>query len=140
MPICRKCQQDKLQTDFQFHKVSGKHYQTCRRCRQSQQYIWNAQNREKVNKSTAKWRKKNPDREWRITNPEAAKASVSKALKKWNERNPNYHHEYYKANQARYVANRAKRRASQEMATPKWLSSINEAQILEFWYDITTTR
>lgn len=133
MPICRKCQQDKLQTDFQFHKVSGKYYQTCRRCRQLQQYAWNAQNRDKVNESTAKWRKKNPEKEWRVTNPEAARKSFNKATKEWNKRNPMYQHEHYKANKAQYVANRARRRAAQSQATPKWLSNINKAQILEHY-------
>lgn len=133
MPVCRKCQQDKLQADFQFHKVSGKYYQTCRKCRQLQQYAWNKQNRCTINESTAKWRKQNPHKEWRITNPEAHKDSMKKAAAAWKTRNPTYYQEHYKANKVKYVINRANRRAAQAQATPSWLTSIDKAQITAYY-------
>jgi hypothetical protein len=137
--VCRKCNETKPIEDYQFHRVSGKYYQTCRRCRQLQAYAWAANNKDKHNASQRKWRQKNPDREWRVRNPEKSKESVKIATREWTKRNPEYHHNHYLANKAVYVANRARRRALQDSATPIWLTAINKAQIQEM-YDIAKAR
>jgi hypothetical protein len=137
--ICRKCNQAKPIEEYQFHRVSGKHYQTCRRCRQLQSYAWAAKNKDKHNASQRKWRKKNPDREWKLRNPEKARESLNKAAREWVKRNPEYHRNHYLANKAMYVANRARRRALQDSATPNWLTAVNKAQIQEM-YDIAKAR
>ena len=140
MPICSKCSENKPQDDFHFHRVSGRHYKTCRRCRQLQSYEWNKNNREKKNLSQLKWRKKNPEKEWSFRNPEAAKACSKKACKKWHETHPDYSKEYLAKNKPKYAAARAKRRAAQLRATPNWLTQDHKtfieiqymmAQILE---------
>lgn len=130
---CRKCNETKPIEDYQFHRVSGKHYQTCRRCRQLQSYAWAAKNKDKHNASQRKWRQKNPDREWRLRHPEKSRESLKKASREWVKRNPDYHHNHYLANKARYVASRANRRARQEEATPSWLTAIHKAQIQEMF-------
>jgi hypothetical protein len=137
--VCRKCSIDKPIEDYQFHRVSGKYYQTCRKCRQAVQYEWGKNNRDKQNATQRKWRKNNPDREWAVTNPEAYKASIAKAQKAWHERNPNYSHEYYLKNKAKYASNRANRRAAQKQATPSWLTAIQRNQIQEF-YEISKAK
>jgi len=89
--------------------------------------------REYRRKYTAEWRAKNPGKEWKNTNPEAAKASAKKSALAWRQRNPNYQHEHYLLNKAKYVANRARRRAIQDAATPNWLTMIDKAQIASFY-------
>lgn len=139
MQTCKKCLVEKPIEDYQFHRVSGKYYQTCRKCRQLQNYAWAKNNKEKHNSSVLKWRKANPEKEWAARNPEKARESVKKAGKAWRERNPNYLHEHYLKNQTKYVAARARRRASQKLATPSWLTTIHKAQIQEM-YDIACAR
>ena len=136
---CKKCLVAKPIDDYQFHRVSGKHYKTCRRCRQLQSYEWNKSNRDKKNASDRKWRKANPEKLWWKRNPEEHKIRTAKANAKWRVRNPEYHHEHYLSNKTRYVAARAKRRAAQENATPEWLTAIHKAQIQEM-YDISLAR
>jgi len=98
---------------------------------------WADKNRDHVRayhrEASAKWRKENPGKEWKDTNPEAAKESSRKAAAAWKQRNPTYHNEHYKANKARYVLNRANRRAAQEQATPPWLTAVDKAKIAEYY-------
>ena len=136
---CKKCLVVKPIDDYQFHRVSGKYYQTCRRCRQLQSYEWNKNNRDKKNASDKKWRDANPEKLWWRRNPEEHKIRTVIASKKWKESNPTYHHNHYLKNQTKYVAARAKRRAAQENATPTWLTAIHKAQIQEM-YDISLAR
>lgn len=171
MPICKKCDADKKQDEFQLDKRRNKYYTTCRACRvqasrehrqenreayreRTRLYSkkWRAENPERAaiihkrwvdknrshvqayhREASAKWRKDNPDKQWRHTNPEASKESSRKAAAAWRQRNPTYHKEHYKANKTQYVINRANRRAAQELATPPWLTAINKAQIAEHY-------
>jgi hypothetical protein len=136
---CRKCLVEKPVEDYQFHRVSGKYYQTCRRCRQLQSYEWNKNNRDKKNESDKKWRKANPEKLWAKRNPEENKIKMLKACREWTKRNPNYQHEHYLKNKTSYVAARARRRAAQTNATPSWLTAIDKAQIQEM-YDVSVAR
>jgi hypothetical protein len=136
---CRKCFVEKPVEDYQFHRVSGKYYQTCRRCRQLQSYEWNKSNRDKKNESDKKWRKANPEKLWAKRNPEENKIKMLKACIEWTKRNPNYQHEHYLKNKTSYVAARARRRAAQTNATPSWLTAIDKAQIQEM-YDVLVAR
>ena len=102
-------------------------------------------NREKNNAYAKQYRKENSEKvreqnkAWAIQNPEKIKAYVRKATKAWYERNPEYIKEYYKVNKERYVAARARRRAAQESATPKWLTAIDKAMIQEM-YDVSEAK
>jgi len=136
---CRKCLVEKPIADYQFHRVNGKYYQTCRRCRQLQSYEWNKANRDTKNASDRKWRKANPEKLWWKRNPEEHKKRMVVASKEWRIRNPEYHHEHYLNNKTVYVAARARRRAAQENATPKWLTAIDKAKIQEM-YDVSVAR
>lgn len=177
MYVCKKCNVEKQQDEYQLDKRRGKYYATCRQCRvqasrehrlknlekyreRTRLYVqkWRKENPDKANAicrrwaeknreyvrsyhrvKSAEWRAKNPEKEWRLTNPEAAKESGKKARIKWLEKNPNYHHEHYVKNKSMYVANRANRRDLQAQATPKWLTNIQKAQIAEF-YEIAKTK
>ena len=136
---CRKCLVEKSIAEYQFHRVSGKHYQTCRRCRQLQGYEWDKNNRDKKNASDKKWREANPEKLWAKRNPEENKIRMVKAAREWAQRNPNYHHEHYLKNKERFVAARARRRAKQESATPVWLTLVDKAQIQQM-YDVASAR
>ena len=104
-----------------------------------------SKNAEQRNAKSKEWRKTNPERcnanrkAWAERNPEKIKASSVKANAAWHERNPEYLKEHYKANKARYVAARARRRAAQEAATPAWLTAIDKAMIQEM-YDVSAAR
>lgn len=139
MQTCKKCLVEKPIDDYQFHRVSGKYYQTCRRCRQLQSYAWGKKNQDKKNASDKKWRDANPEKLWWKRNPEEHKIKTAKASTEWRIRNPEYHHEHYLNNKTKYVAARAKRRAAQENATPEWLTAIHKAQIQEM-YDIALAK
>jgi hypothetical protein len=104
-----------------------------------QSYEWNKANRDTKNASDRKWRKANPEKLWWKRNPEENKKRMVVASKEWRIRNPNYHHEHYLQNKTMYVAARARRRAAQENATPKWLTAIDKAQIQEM-YDVSVAR
>jgi len=136
---CRKCLVEKPVEDYQFHRVSGKYYQTCRRCRQLQNYEWDKNNRDKKNESDRKWRKANPEKLWANRNPEEHRAKTAIATAKWLAKNPDYSHQHYLKNKTRYVAARARRRAAQTNATPSWLTAIDKAQIQEM-YDVSVAR
>ena len=137
--ICRKCLVEKPIDDYQFHRVSGRHYKTCRRCRQLQNYEWAKNNKDKVLASQKAWVKANPEKLWWKRNRDEHRIRTAKAGAKWREKNPEYHHSHYLNNKTKYVAARAKRRAAQENATPTWLTAIHKAQIQEM-YDIALAR
>jgi hypothetical protein len=136
---CRKCLVEKPIGDYQFHRVSGKHYQTCRRCRQLQSYEWNKNNRDKKNAADKKWRDANPEKLWWKRNPEEHRARTAIATAKWWVKNPEYSHQHYLKNKTQFVAARARRRAKQANATPIWLTPIHKAQIQEM-YDVAAAR
>ena len=139
MQTCRKCNAEKPIEQFHFHRVSGKHYQTCKSCRLQNQYAWIKNNRDKVNGYNRKWTQANPEKRWEKRNPELAKQKAVIATKKHREANPDAWKKNYVENKPRYAANRAKRRAVQKSATPSWLTAIHKAQIQEM-YEIALAR
>jgi hypothetical protein len=106
---------------------------------------YDEKNRDKRSAYAKQYRKDNPEKvkelgkAWAERNPDKVKASSVKANAAWHERNPEYLKNHYKANKARYVAARARRRAAQKAATPTWLTAIDKAMIQEM-YDVSAAR
>jgi hypothetical protein len=106
---------------------------------------YDEKNRDKRSAYAKQYRKDNPEKvkeqvkAWVKANPEKIKGYMKKASKAWHERNPDYQSNFYKAHKERYVAARARRRASQDSATPTWLTAIDKAMIQEM-YDVSEAR
>jgi hypothetical protein len=106
---------------------------------------YDEKNRDKRSAYAKQYRKDNPEKvkelgkSWAKANPEKIRAYSVKAGRAWHERNPEYLKEHYKANKERYVAASARRRASQDSATPTWLTAIDKAMIQEM-YDVSEAR
>jgi hypothetical protein len=102
-------------------------------------------NKDKRNAYAKQYRKDNPEKikvlakSWAEQNPEKIRAYGQKAVKAWLERNPEYPSNFYKANKERYIAASARRRASQDSATPTWLTAVDKAIIQEM-YDVSEAR
>jgi 5-methylcytosine-specific restriction endonuclease McrA len=106
---------------------------------------YDEKNRDKRSAYAKQYRKDNPEKvqeqvkAWVKANPEKIKGYMKKASKAWHERNPDYQSNFYKANKERYIAASARRRASQDSATPSWLTAIDKAMIQEM-YDVSEAR
>lgn len=133
MAVCKKCQQDKPETEFYF-KAAGRLATSCKICHNLKVKEWQAANKEKVkgyvrasckkayDENPEKFKKKSLAR--RAADREKSRKIVSKSYKK-----------IYDSRRERERARLNAASAARRRLPPSWLGAIFIAQIQEF-YDV----
>lgn len=133
MAVCKKCQQDKQETEFYF-KAAGRLATSCKVCHNLQVKEWQVANKDKVrgyvrtsckkayDENPEKFREKSLAR--RAADREKSRKIVNKSYKK-----------IYDSRRERERARLNAASASRRRLPPNWLDAINMALIQEF-YDV----
>lgn len=143
---CRKCLIVKTIADFSANPRSKDNVRRiCNECTSSHMAIKYLENPEAQRAKTAKWRAENPveaailAKEYRDEHKDRLNENRRLHRLKNIEREKERDREYTKNNRAKVYAKNARRRAAETQATPKWLTLIQQAQILEF-YELAQAR
>jgi len=160
--VCNKCNTPKAESEFYFS--NGRYYSFCKQCKRITNSAWHSANSERHHAMNKAWAKRNKDKTAayykkyvqanRVALAAKQKAYVEKNkariyavgkiyreknslriaanVKAWHDANPN-----------KRAANRAKRRAAESMALPKWYGEFDkfvfeEAKLLSKEREIMT--